>query len=85
MLVGEGIEREFIFLAPAQVNILSERRKFAPYGLQGGAPGKMGTNILVRRGRKTRLAGKVSFRVKAGEKVIIETPGGGGYGKARGG
>jgi len=80
---GDGIEREFTFLAPAQVNILSERRKFPPYGLLGGAPGETGKNILVRHGRKTILAGKVSFQVKAGDKVIIQTPGGGGYGKAR--
>jgi len=80
---GDGIVREYEFLAPAQVNILSERRRFAPYGLSGGAPGKMGKNILVRNGRKTQLGGKVSFRVKAGDRVIVETPGGGGYRKAR--
>jgi len=82
---GDGIEREFEFLAPAQVNILSERRKFAPYGLAGGKPGKRGKNILVRNGRAQSLGGKVSFRVRAGDKVIIRTPGGGGFGKARGG
>jgi len=80
---GDGIEREFAFLAPAQVNILSERRRFAPYGLAGGAPGKMGKNILVRNGRKINLGGKASFRVKAGDRVIVRTPGGGGYAKAR--
>jgi N-methylhydantoinase B/oxoprolinase/acetone carboxylase alpha subunit len=80
---GDGIEREFEFLAPARVNILSERRKFAPYGLAGGAPGKKGKNTLVRKGRKVDLGGKVSFRVKAGDKVIVESPGGGGYKKAK--
>jgi N-methylhydantoinase B/oxoprolinase/acetone carboxylase alpha subunit len=79
---GDGIVREFEFLAPAQVNILSERRRFAPYGLAGGTPGKIGKNILVRNGRKMNLGGKVSFRVKAGDRVIVETPGGGGFGKA---
>jgi len=78
---GDGIEREFEFLAPARVNILSERRRFGPYGLAGGAPGKRGKNTLVRKGRKVDLGGKVSFRVKAGDRVIVETPGGGGYGK----
>jgi len=82
---GDGIEREFAFLAPAQVNILSERRRFAPYGLAGGAPGKMGKNILVRNGRKINLGGKASFQVKAGDRVIVQTPGGGGYKRARGG
>jgi N-methylhydantoinase B/oxoprolinase/acetone carboxylase alpha subunit len=82
---GDGIEREFAFLAPAQVNILSERRRFAPYGLAGGGPGKMGKNILVQNGRKISLGGKASFGVKAGDRVIVQTPGGGGYGRARGG
>jgi N-methylhydantoinase B/oxoprolinase/acetone carboxylase alpha subunit len=80
---GDGIVREYEFLAPAQVNILSERRRFPPYGLAGGKPGKTGKNILVRNGVEKDLGGKVSFRVKAGDKVIVETPGGGGYGKAR--
>ena len=80
---GDGIVREYEFLAPAQVNILSERRRFAPYGLAGGKPGKTGKNILVRNGSEKDLGGKVSFRAKAGDKVIVETPGGGGFGKAR--
>jgi N-methylhydantoinase B/oxoprolinase/acetone carboxylase alpha subunit len=80
---GDGIEREFEFLAPAQVNILSERRRFAPYGLAGGKPGRKGQNVLVRGGRAKKLPGKTSFRVKAGDKVVIKTPGGGGYGRVR--
>ena len=80
---GDGIEREFEFRSPAQVNILSERRRFAPYGLAGGKPGKKGKNMLVRAGRERILAGKASFRVRAGDKVIIKTPGGGGFGSAR--
>jgi N-methylhydantoinase B len=81
---GDGIVREFELLAPAQVNILSERRRYAPYGLAGGEPGKTGRNVLVRDGRKLRLRGKASFHAKTGDKVIVATPGGGGYGKARG-
>jgi N-methylhydantoinase B/oxoprolinase/acetone carboxylase alpha subunit len=80
---GDGIVREYEFLAPAQVNILSERRRFGPYGLAGGAEGKKGKNTLVRKGRKVELRGKVSFRVKAGDGIIVETPGGGGYGKVK--
>ncbi len=78
---GDGIVREFEFLAPARVNILSERRKYPPYGLAGGKPGKRGRNILVSHGRKKTIGGKASFQVNAGDRVIIETPGGGGYGK----
>jgi N-methylhydantoinase B/oxoprolinase/acetone carboxylase alpha subunit len=81
---GDGITREFEFLAPAQVNILSERRKFSPYGLAGGKAGKRGKNILVRGGKKTILGGKASFGVKKGDRIVVETPGGGGYGEARG-
>jgi N-methylhydantoinase B/oxoprolinase/acetone carboxylase alpha subunit len=67
------------------VNILSERRRYAPYGLAGGEPGKTGRNVLVRDGRRLKLRGKVSFHAKTGDKVIVATPGGGGYGKARDG
>ncbi|OGD21626.1 MAG: hypothetical protein A2W03_16935 [Candidatus Aminicenantes bacterium RBG_16_63_16] len=81
---GEGIVKEFEFLAPAQVNILSERRRFPPYGLAGGKPGRRGRNTLVRGGRRKIIPGKASFQVKAGDRVIIETPGGGGYGKRTG-
>ncbi|MGB7296643.1 MAG: hydantoinase B/oxoprolinase family protein [Candidatus Aminicenantales bacterium] len=82
---GDGIVREFEFLAPARVNILSERRSFSPYGLAGGSPGKRGKNVLIRRGKTKSLAAKASFQVKRGDRMVIETPGGGGYGKARGG
>jgi len=81
---GDGIKREFEFLARARVNILSERRRFAPYGMAGGEPGKRGKNTLVRKGRKVDLGGKASFQVKPGERIIVETPGGGGYGKGKG-
>lgn len=81
---GDGIIREFEFLAPALVNILSERRSFSPYGLAGGLPGKRGINTLISRGKAKSLGGKASFRVNRGDRVVIETPGGGGYGKARG-
>lgn len=77
---GDGIIREYEFLAPAQVSLLCERRRFAPYGLQGGQPGKKGENILISRGKKRRLKGKVSIEVKPGDILIIATPGGGGYG-----
>jgi len=77
---GDGILREFEFLAPAQVTLLSDRRTRGPYGLRGGAAGKPGRNSLIR-GRKVRiLPGKASFAVAAGDILRIETPGGGGYG-----
>ena len=81
---GEGIVREFEFQAPARINILSERRKFPPYGLAGGKPGKRGRNILIQKGRRVILGGKASFRVGQGDVLRIETPGGGGYGRSSG-
>jgi N-methylhydantoinase B len=68
---GDGIVREVEFLAPAQVSIVSDRRKTRPYG---SPPGKPGRNTLNGR----LLPGKVNFRVRAGDRVRIETPGGGG-------
>lgn len=80
---GDGIVREFEFLAPARVNILSERRVFAPYGLAGGKAGKKGKNWLRRRDRVIALGSKASFKAEKGDILVVETPGGGGYGKAR--
>lgn len=73
---GDGLIREFEFLKPARVTILSERRSYAPAGLQGGAAGKPGKNFLNDR----EIAGKTAFTVQAGGRVRIETPGGGGFG-----
>lgn len=80
---GDGIIREYEFLSPAQVNILSERRRFSPYGLQGGQPGKRGENILISKGKKHRLGGKVSLGVNRGDILIVATPGGGGFGQPK--
>jgi N-methylhydantoinase B len=73
---GDGLIREFEFLKSARVTILSERRRHAPAGLQGGASGKPGKNFLNDR----EIAAKTAFAVQAGDRVRIETPGGGGYG-----
>ncbi|MDD9859348.1 MAG: hydantoinase B/oxoprolinase family protein [Nitrospira sp.] len=78
---GRGIIREIEFLQDAQVTILSDRRKSRPFGLAGGRPGQAGRNVLIRHGRERRLAGKITLEVRQGDRVRIETPGGGGYGK----
>lgn len=81
---GEGIIREYEFFVPMDVSILSERRKFAPYGLLGGGQGKKGRNILIlNQGKKKTLGPKVNLKVQSGDILRIETPGGGGYGKKR--
>lgn len=78
---GDGLIREVELLGPAQVTILSERRRFAPYGLQGGSEGAKGRNILINNGVETELPGKCTISTHAGSIVRIETPGGGGWGK----
>ena len=78
---GDGIIRSYEMLAENDVTMLSERREYAPYGLQGGRPGKKGMNFVVVKGRNRRLPGKFSARLAKGEILRVETPGGGGWGK----
>jgi N-methylhydantoinase B len=78
---GDGMVREIELLANARVTILSDRRIFSPYGLQGGSDGRAGLNFLLRDGESLPLPGKASFGGRAGDVVRIETPGGGGLGR----
>ena len=79
---GDGIIREYTILSPATVTMLSERRAVAPWGLAGGEDGQMGRNILTRaNGEVEELKSKFSRRVYPGDRLRIETPGGGGWGK----
>jgi N-methylhydantoinase B/oxoprolinase/acetone carboxylase alpha subunit len=80
---GEGIIREYEFLVPTQATIISERRKFSPYGVWGGEDGKKGKNSLLSKGKQIILNSKVNIRVKPGDVLRIETPGGGGYGRSK--
>jgi 5-oxoprolinase (ATP-hydrolysing) len=73
---GDGVIRELEMLEPMRVSILSERRVLAPFGLEGGASGQRGRNFCGDRD----VGGKAVFDVEAGERVRIETPGGGGHG-----
>ena len=79
---GDGIVREIEVLADSEVTLLADRRQRRPYGLQGGEPGAAGrTEVLRNDGKREQLAGKASVRLKAGERIRVETPGGGGWGK----
>ena len=79
---GDGIVREVEFLAPATVTMISERRKIPPYGLGGGSPGLPGENRLLRNGTEHPLPGKFTVSVEEGERLLVSTPGGGGFGTA---
>jgi N-methylhydantoinase B len=76
---GDGVIREIETLVPARMSILSDRRKRGPYGLQGGVDGTTGK--IVRRGRSIKIAAKGSHELEAGDRIRIETPGGGGWGE----
>jgi 5-oxoprolinase (ATP-hydrolysing) len=78
---GDGLVRHLRFLAPLCVSLLCERRTVPPFGLKGGAPGKPGRNVLLRQGREAEsLPGRCTVDVAAGDELVIETPGGGGFG-----
>lgn len=76
------MEREIEFLEKLNATILSERRVFAPFGLEGGHNGLRGENLLIKRnGTIINLGSKNNMDVECGDKILIKTPGGGGYGK----
>jgi N-methylhydantoinase B len=78
---GDGVVREIEFTSRARVSLLGERRDVAPYGLAGGGPAKPGREHLVHHGRTRRVAAKATLDVKPGDRLRVETPGGGGFGR----
>jgi N-methylhydantoinase B/oxoprolinase/acetone carboxylase alpha subunit len=80
---GEGLVREYEMLVETSVTLLTDRRRLAPYGVRGGSPGGLGRNTLIRDGKETPLPGKVQITLKAGDRLRVETPGGGGYGSSK--
>jgi len=79
---GDGIVREYELLAPATVTMISERRAVAPWGSAGGDAGQPGCNLLIHTdGTEEVLPSKFTRWLHPGERLRIETPGGGGWGK----
>ena len=80
---GDGLIREVELLADAEVTLLADRRKFRPYGLEGGNDGALGRALVLKGagGEEIELPGKCSRQFKKGHVLRIETPGGGGWGK----
>ena len=78
---GEGAVRRLRFLEPLTAAIVSSSRRVPPYGLAGGLPGARGRNAVERDdGTVEELPGVAQTRMEPGDVLVIETPGGGGYG-----
>ena len=79
---GNGVVRKLRFLKDMNAAILSSHRKFPPFGLKGGMPAKCGRNAIIHRdGSVLEIGGQAEVELKSGELFVIETPGGGGYGR----
>jgi N-methylhydantoinase B len=78
---GDGLVREIELLTDAQVTLMSDRRKFPPFGLAGGNPGKTGCALHISHHNSKEIPGKSSAFAKKGDRIQIETPGGGGWGQ----
>ncbi|OIW31501.1 hypothetical protein CONLIGDRAFT_227419 [Coniochaeta ligniaria NRRL 30616] len=87
---GDGVAREIEFLTPVQCSILSERRVHRPYGMEGGKPAQTGLNLWLSKDaytgedRTVNMGGKGSVAMTTGDRVVIMTPGGGGWGAPEG-
>ena len=77
---GDGVVRSIEVLEPASLSLLTDRRRHAPGGVEGGKPGRVGRNLL----NGEELPPKTSRELEEGDVVTVETPGGGGYGHADG-
>jgi 5-oxoprolinase (ATP-hydrolysing) len=78
---GDGVEREITFLEPCTLSILSQHRAQGPFGLAGGEPGRPGCQWVARAdGGRMDLAAIAGMEVQPGDRLVIQTPGGGGFG-----
>lgn len=77
---GDGVVRDIEFRTPVKCSILSERRVIAPHGLNGGKDAARGENLWIKRdGHVINIGGKNTVQMDVGDRIIIKTPGGGGY------
>ncbi|PWY86783.1 5-oxoprolinase [Aspergillus heteromorphus CBS 117.55] len=88
---GDGVVRDIECRAPLSFSVITERRSIAPYGMNGGGPGARGANYWVRRvkgaadgeeWRWVNMGAKNMVRMAAGDRCVIHTPGGGGWGES---
>lgn len=81
---GDGVRRVMTFLEAVNLSVLTQRRRSGPYGLRGGEAGRPGRQQLIRKkGEQVELSSVYNINLDAGDKFIMETPGGGGYGKSQ--
>jgi 5-oxoprolinase (ATP-hydrolysing) len=79
---GDGLIREIEFLAPLEFSILSQHRQSGPFGMNGGQTGLVGDQVIFRSdGSRHNLKGIDGCKVTAGDRLILSTPGGGGFGE----
>ena len=80
---GDGVIRSIRALEPIEISFVSQHRNQGPYGLHGGSDGTPGTQYLVLEdGTRHVLSGCDQYSLETGDAVIVETPGGGGWGTA---
>jgi 5-oxoprolinase (ATP-hydrolysing) len=80
---GDGVKRVLRFLEPVNLSVLSQRRRSGPFGLEGGEPGKAGRQKVIRsRGQEIVMDSIQNMDLEAGDRLILETPGGGGFGRS---
>ncbi|MCH1505742.1 MAG: hydantoinase B/oxoprolinase family protein, partial [Verrucomicrobiales bacterium] len=77
---GNGVVRELEFLAPLAVSLLTQHRSQGPRGRAGGLDGAPGRQMLIREGVSTELDALASVDVGVGDRLVVETPGGGAWG-----
>jgi N-methylhydantoinase B len=82
---GDGLVREIELLGDAQVTLLADRRETQPWGLEGGEAGVPGMSTVIRGSREEALPGKCTRELRAGDRLRIESPGGGGWGRRKSG
>ncbi len=81
---GNGIVRELTFLEKVSLSVLTQHRKVSPYGLEGGKNGKVGKQFIIRKnGDIEQLNGLDKREMEVGDRIVMETPGGGGFGEVQ--
>ena len=78
---GDGVRRVIEVRAPCTVTLMTERRRLAPWGLQGGGSARRGRNRVRRADAWASVGGKATLELDPGDAISVESPGGGGWGR----